>query len=54
MFYLNPRVGSPMGVSQHPGVGRPLLFSPMEGRDAAARVSPNLRENVLSLVGRDR
>jgi len=51
MFYLTPRVSPPMGKSQNPGVGRPLLVSPMEGRDARAWVSPNLRNQVLSLAG---
>jgi len=40
-----------MGESQNPGVARPLLFSPMEGRDARAQVWPNLRNQVLSLKG---
>jgi len=40
-----------MGESQNLGVGRPLLFSPMEGRDARAWVSLSLRNQVLSLAG---
>jgi len=55
MFSLNPRIGPPMGKSQNPGVARPLLFSPesFRGRDARARGSLNLRNQVLSLAGRD-
>jgi len=43
------------GAQTH-GVARPLLVSPesFRGRDARARVSLNLRNEVLSLVGRDR
>jgi len=51
MFSLNPRVVQPMGESQYPGVARPLLFSPMKGRDARAGVSLYLRNPVLSLTG---
>jgi len=51
MFSLTARIGPPMGESQNLGVGRPLLFSPMEGRDARAWVSLSLRNQVLSLAG---
>jgi len=59
MFSLKARIVTakvvqPMGKSQNPSVARPLLFSPMKGRDARTRVSPNIREQVLSLAGRDR
>ena len=40
-----------MGESQTPRAGRPLLFSPVKGRDAGARGLPNLRKQVLSLAG---
>jgi len=51
MFCLTARIGPPMGESQYPGVGSPLLFSTGEGRDAWTRVSLNLRNHVLSLTG---
>jgi len=44
MYSLTARTSQPMGKSQHPGVGRPLLFSPTKGRDARAGVSLSLRE----------
>jgi len=56
MFSFTTRVGQPMGKPPYPGVARPLLFSPerFRGRDARAGVSPTLRNQVLSLTGRDR
>jgi len=44
MFSLTASIGQPMGESQYPRAARPLLFSPMKGRDARASVSPNLWE----------
>jgi len=56
MFGRKPRIGQPVGHSQNPGVARPLLFFPesFRGRDSRAEGSPNLRNQVLSLKGRDR
>jgi len=55
-FHLPWRVDDgPRTLHRRPlRVGRPLLFSPVEGRDARAGGSPNLRNQVLSLGGRDR
>jgi len=49
-----PVFRSTSGTRSSPVKGKTPLDLPCEGRDAGARVSPNLWNHVLSLAGRDR
>jgi len=49
-----PVFRSTSGTRSSPVKGKTPLDLPCEGRDAGARVSPNLWNQVLSLQGRDR